>query len=204
MKGCEFVRAKEIRKLAWEQLRKNYWMVFVVSLIVYAINAAGIPAVVGLVITGPLMVGYSMYLINNIKDPKNADQMETLFHGFKNSLGTAIIAHILKMVFIFLWSLLFIIPGIVKAFAFSMSEYIIADNPDISPTEALDKSQELMKGNKWRLFCLLFSFIGWFILSGLTFGIGLFFLIPYVNTAIANFYVEIRGTKNETIDLEFE
>ncbi len=191
------MRAGEIRRLAWQQLKKNYWMVFVVSLIVYAVSAAGVPMFVGIIITGPLMVGYSMYLINNIEDSDNADNMETLFHGFKNSLGTAIIAYILKAVFIFLWSLLFIIPGIVKAFAFSMTEYIIAEDPDLTATEALDKSQELMKGNKWRLFCLLFSFIGWYILGALTFGIGIFFVIPYVNTAIANFYVDIRGKNSE-------
>lgn len=198
------MKAKDFRKLAWEQLRKNYWMVFVTSLIVYAISAATTSVVVGLVLSGPLMVGYSIYLLNNLKDPKSADKLETLFDGFKKSLGTSIIAYILKFVFIILWTLLFIIPGIIKSLAFSMTEYVIADNPEISPTEALDKSQALMKGNKWRLFCLYFSFIGWFILSAFTFGIGFFFLLPYINTTIANFYVEIRGTKQEVIDLEVE
>ncbi len=199
------MRAKEIRKLAWDQLKKNYWMVFIASLIIYAINAAGVPALVGLIITGPLMVGYSMYLLNNLKDDKNANQLETLFHGFKNSLGTSIIAYILRIIFVSLWSLLFIIPGIVKALAYSMTPYVIAENPNLTPTEAIDKSQALMNGNKWRLFCLLFSFIGWFLLGSLAFGIGLIFVLPYVNTAIANFYDEIRGrVVKDEYRLDFE
>lgn len=198
------MKARDYRKLAWEQLRKNYWMVFVTSLIVYALYSTNI-ALVGIIITGPLTVGYSLYLMNNIKDEKNADKLETLLHGFKENVGTGIIAYILRMVFVFLWSLLFIIPGIIKALAFSMTDYIIAENKDITATEALDKSQELMRGHKWELFCLLFSFIGWFILSAFTFGIGLLFLMPYVNTSIANFYVHIRGEKkDDPYKIDFE
>lgn len=195
------MKAKDFRNLAWNQLKKNYWMVFVVSLIVLALTSTSY-AIIGLIISGPLMVGYSRYLVNTIKDDKNADKMETLLHGFKNSFGTSLIAYILRIVFVFLWSLLFIIPGIIKAIAYSMTPYIIADNPELTATEALDKSQEMMSGNKWRYFCLLLSFIGWYILSAFTFGIGILFLYPYINTTIANFYVEIRGEEHKAIDLE--
>ncbi len=173
-------------------------MVFITTLIVYALYSTSI-ALIGLIISGPVAVGYSMYLMLTIQDDKNADKLEILFHGFKNSLNTAIIANILRLVFIFLWSLLLFIPGIIKALSFSMTAYIIADNPDLTATEALDKSQEFMRGHKWRLFCLLFSFIGWFILSGFTFGLGLIFLLPYVNLSIANFYLDIKGQKKATI-----
>lgn len=204
MKGCEKMRAKDFRILAWNQLKKNYWMVFVVSLIIYALSSTQY-FVVGLIISGPLMVGYSKYLLDNLADSKNADKMESLFHGFKESLGTSIISHILRLVFVFLWSLLFIIPGIIKALAYSMTPYVIAENPNLTATEAIDKSQELMKGNKWRLFCLFLSFIGWFLLGALAFGIGTIFVIPYVNTAVANFYNEIRGkAPNDEYALNFE
>ena len=193
---------KDFKKMAWNQLTKNYWMVFIVTLIIYGLYTSGL-ALVGLIVSGPAAVGYSMYLMNNIKDDRNADQLETLFHGFKNSLNTSIIAYLLRIVFVFLWSLLFLIPGIIKALAFSMTDYIIADHPELNATEALDKSQEMMRGHKWRLFCLLFSFFGWFILSLLTFGIGLIFLFPYINTTIAYFYVDLKNEKKDSIDLEF-
>lgn len=193
--------AFEIRQLSWNQLKKNYWMVFITTLIVYALYSTGL-AIVGLIISGPVAVGYSMYLINTLNDYKKADELETLFHGFKNNLNTAIIAYILRMIFVVLWSLLLIIPGIIKFLAFRMTEYIIAEHPELTATEALDRSQALMKGHKWRLFCLLFSFIGWYALAALTFGIGFIFLLPYVNTAIANFYVDIRGSKSPNIEIE--
>ena len=99
------------------------------------------------------------------------------------------------MVFIFLWSLLFVIPGIIKALAYSMHPYIIADNPTIDAMEALRQSEEMMRGNKTRLLALYLSFIGWFILSAFTFGIGFFFLMPYVQTSVTNFYVDLRGPR---------
>ena len=99
------------------------------------------------------------------------------------------------MVFVFLWSLLFFIPGIIKALAYSMYPYIIADNPEIDAMEALRQSEEMMRGNKTRLLALFVSFIGWFILCIFTAGIGLFFLMPYIQTSVANFYVDLRGPK---------
>jgi uncharacterized membrane protein len=118
-----------------------------------------------------------------------------LIEGLKKSLVNSIVAGLLNMVFVFLWSLLFIIPGIIKALAYSMYPYIIADNPEIDAMEALRRSEEMMRGNKTRLLSLFISFIGWFILSMFTFGIGLFFLMPYIQTSVANFYVDLRGPK---------
>ena len=74
-----------------------------------------------------------------------------------------------------------------------MLPYVLADNPELSSKEAFKKTNELMKGNKWRLFKLDFSFIGWYIFCGLTLGLGTFFLIPYVEAAMAEFYVEIKN-----------
>ena len=76
-----------------------------------------------------------------------------------------------------------------------MTPYILADNPDLSPSEALKMSKEMMRGNKWRLFCLGFSFIGWQLLCGLTLGIGYLWLNPYMAAAHADFYREISGTR---------
>jgi len=187
--------SRELRSKAWNQLKGRYWMVFVVVLIVMAISGASYPLVVGIVIVGPLTVGLSYYLINFVETDSKGDNFEILMEGFKKSLATSIISNLLVMIFTFLWSLLFIIPGIIKALAYSMTPYIIAENPGIEPMAAIDKSREIMNGNKMRLFFLYFSFIGWFILSAFTFGIGLIFLMPYIQTTVANFYVELRGNK---------
>ncbi|MBU1141414.1 MAG: DUF975 family protein [Firmicutes bacterium] len=189
--------SSEFRALARRQLKDRYWMVFVAVLIVTAVSGASYPIIVGLIIVGPLTVGLSYYLLDVVQTNSKADKFELLLEGFKKSLVNSIVANLLMMVFIFLWSLLFIIPGIIKALAYSMTPYIIAENPEIEAMEAIAKSEEMMKGHKLRLFSLYFSFIGWFILSALTFGVGLFFLLPYIQTTVANFYVDIRGTKKE-------
>ena len=95
-------------------------------------------------------------------------------------------------VFTFLWSLLLVIPGIIKAYAYSMSFYILADNPELTASEALAKSQSLMRGHKMELFILELSFIGWFFLIGLTFGLAAIYVAPYMEATMANFYNSIK------------
>jgi uncharacterized membrane protein len=109
---------------------------------------------------GPLAVGLSYYLLDFIENKNNGDKFELLIEGLKKSLVNSIVAGLLNMVFVFLWSLLFIIPGIIKALAYSMYPYIIADNPEIDAMEALRQSEEMMRGNKTRLLSLFISFIG--------------------------------------------
>lgn len=193
------MRSSELRSKAREQLKGRYWMVFVVVLVFMAVTGASYPLIIGLIVVGPLTVGLSYYLLDIVETNSKGDKIELLIEGFKKSLATSIIANLLRMVFIFLWLLLFIIPGIIKALAYSMLPYIIADNPEIEAMEALEKSQEMMRGNKLRLLGLYFSFIGWFILAALTFGIGFVFLAPYIQTTVANFYVDIRGNKKVII-----
>lgn len=94
-------------------------------------------------------------------------------------------------IFTFLWTLLLIIPGIIKSYAYSMSGFILAENPEMTAKEAMQVSEKMMVGNKWRLFCLQISFIGWQFLCILSLGIGFLWLTPYMNAAIAAFYDEI-------------
>lgn len=94
-------------------------------------------------------------------------------------------------IFTFLWTLLLIIPGIIKSYAYSMSGFIMAENPEMTAKEARKVSEKMMAGNKWRLFCLQFSFIGWQLLCILSLGIGFLWLTPYMNAATAAFYDEI-------------
>jgi len=197
-----YLNSKGYRQKSWEQLRKSYWSVLVAVLIVMAVSTASAPLV--FILVGPMLVGQAYYLMDVSINENEGKNFELLIEGFKKSLVNSIVANILVGIFTFLWSLLFIIPGIIKYYAYSMTPFIIADEPDIDFMEAIKKSQELMRGHKFRLFKLQLSFIGWFLLGALAFGIGLFFVYPYYQLAHANFYLDIRPKKQKTIDLDFE
>ncbi|MDY0294517.1 MAG: DUF975 family protein [Acholeplasmataceae bacterium] len=194
--------SRELRHQAWDQLRKSYWMVFVVTLIVAALPAASSIAVVGFIIAGPLLVGQAIYLIDMVETNSDGKKIELVIEGFKKSFVNSFLAMLLVGVFTFLWSLLFIIPGIIKYYAYAMTPFIIAEDPEIDAMAAIAKSQEMMRGHKMELFILQFSFIGWYLLAALTFGVGFIFLLPYVKTAEANFYVELRGKKVVVAEIE--
>ena len=95
-------------------------------------------------------------------------------------------------IFVFLWTLLLVIPGIIKAFAYALVPYILADKPELSANEAINLSMKMMKGHKFDLFYLQLSFIGWAFVSVFTLGIGLLWLMPYMMTAQAAFYQDVR------------
>jgi uncharacterized membrane protein len=177
-------------------------MVFVVTLIVALIPAGSSIAIVGFVVMGPLMVGQAIYLIDMVETGSDGKKIELVIDAFKKSFVNSFLAILLTTIFTMLWSLLFIIPGIIKSFPYAMTPYIIAEDPEIDAMAAIDKSQEMMRGHKMELFLLYLSFIGWYLLAGLTFGVGMIFLLPYVKTAEANFCVELRGKKVVTAELE--
>lgn len=117
--------------------------------------------------------------------------MTSFFEGFNNFIKTIFTAFIC-LVSISLWSILFIIPGIIKAFSLSQVFYILADNPKISIFKALKMSKELTRGYKGEIFLLGLSFIGWFILSLLTCGIALLWIFPYCNLTFAKTYLFLK------------
>lgn len=120
-----------------------------------------------------------------------------LIDGYKDFARIALTG-LLKYVYIFLWTLLLIIPGIVKCYSYSMTEFILRDDPEISYNAAIEKSMRMMRGNKMKLFLLDLSFIGWAILCIFTLGIGFLFLSPYKETAHAHFYDDIKDDCVET------
>ncbi|MDE6472185.1 MAG: DUF975 family protein [Clostridia bacterium] len=187
--------AKDFRKSAWQSLKGKWGVCVLASLIFDAIWGAlsgltyiGVGAVVMLIVMGPLTIGYSKIALNVARD-KEVD-LGMLFNGFSD-FGRSLVLYITNQIFIALWALLFIVPGIIKSFAYSMSYYILLDDPNISANDARKKSIEMMKGNKWRLFCLQFSFIGWYMLCLLTFGILTFWVSPYMEIAKAKFYLSL-------------
>ena len=144
---------------------------------------------IALFILGSIVeVGYMKFNLDLV-DGEEA-KAGTLF-DYLPQWKTMVAAGLLQTLYIFLWLLLFIIPGIVAAYRYAMTSFILAENPELTAGEAIDRSKELMNGNKWRLFCLHFSFIGWIILCGFTFGIGYLWLTPYEQAANAAFYRDI-------------
>ena len=121
-----------------------------------------------------------------------APKIETLFSRF-TYFGNAVSLRLLMFVKTLLWSLLFLVPGIIAAYRYMMAPYILAEHPELSSTEAIEQSRQLMSGNKWRLFCLQISFIGWWLLAAFTGGIGGIFLLPYTRAAYAAFYLDRTG-----------
>ncbi len=105
---------------------------------------------------------------------------------------------LLRTLYITLWTLLFIIPGIIATYNYAMTPFILAEDPTVGPNEAIERSKRLMYGHRWELFCLNFSFIGWHLLCILSCGIGYIWLTPYRYAALAEFYREISCTFPET------
>jgi uncharacterized membrane protein len=183
----------ELKRLARTSLQTSYWYIFILLLVISAILGASQIALVGLVITGPIMVGYSHYLLKLYRQEIRNDQFDTLLLGFKEGIVRHIITYLIMGLFIFLWSLLFVIPGIIKAIAYSQVGFILAENPELEYQEALKRSEDMMRGHKWRYFELQLSFIGWYLLSILTFGIGFIFLAPYLSMTQAAFYDDLKA-----------
>jgi uncharacterized membrane protein len=147
-------------------------------------------AIISLLIGGPMAIGlatFSLALARN--EDANINQ---LFEGF-NKFGLALAAYFLMFVFIILWMLLLIIPGIIAAISYSMTFYIIADEDSMDAMDAIDKSKAMMDGYKWKYFCLGLRFLGWALLCVLTLGIGFLWLMPYMQVTNAKFYEDVKA-----------
>ncbi len=178
------VSCKELRKRAWNRLADgNYGSSLGVTFLGDIINGAA-----GIFTYGSIAYGTGKYYIDQQRGLK--PKFETMFDGF-SLYGSTLVTGLLQQLFLFFWTLLLFILGIIKQFSYSMVQYVMVDF-DLSGTEAITKSRELMNGYKWKLFKLQLSFIGWELLAGLlTYGIGLIFLMPYEQAASAEFYAEL-------------
>lgn len=159
-----------------------------------ALVVASVFSIIYMIIGGAVGIGYSKFNLDLIDG--NEARVGTLFDYF-NDWKKGFIARLLRSIYIFLWSLLFVIPGIMASYSYVMVHYVMAEDPSLTAREALRESKEIMRGNRWRLFCLLLSFIGWDILGALTLGIGYLWINPYREAAIAAFYRDITGTDNK-------
>lgn len=148
-------------------------------------------SIVRFVIGGAIELGENRYCID-LLTREHEPEFKTLFSRF-SIFGKALELRILTGVFTILWMLLLIIPGIIASYRYILAPYLMAENPEMGAMEAIEKSKELMKGNKWRLFCLHMSFFGWIILSQFTADILSLWISPYSNVATAAFYLEVTG-----------
>lgn len=184
--------AKEYRVEANNALPGNWALAIAISVVnAIALYLANMTIVGIIVLGGALELGYSIAFINLFRRGKMS--FEDLFTGFSTGNFVSTIGlYVKRTIFTFLWTLLFIIPGIVKGISYSMAPYILADHPEMTGGEAIKASNELMNGKKWNLFCLELSFIGWYLLSILTFGILLIWVAPWVRATEAAFYESIK------------
>lgn len=153
---------------------------------------------VSLFVLLPLAVGYSNSMRVLLETGDNRLTNNSFSLGFGNWLHV-VWGMVLSSIYIFLWTLLLIIPGIIKSYSYALTPYILVEHPEMSANEAIEESMRLMDGHKFDLFYLQLSFIGWAILSILSLGLGFFWLIPYQMTAQAAFY---RDIKNEAMPLQ--
>lgn len=153
---------------------------------------------VSLFVLLPLAVGYSNSMRVLLETGDNRLTNNSFSLGFGNWLHV-VWGMILSTIYIFLWTLLLVIPGIIKSYSYALTPYILVEHPEMSANEAIEESMRLMDGHKFDLFYLQLSFIGWAILSILSLGLGFFWLIPYQMTAQAAFY---RDIKNEAMPLQ--
>lgn len=144
-----------------------------------------------ILLSGALSLGHCKYYIDLVAENRQ-DEVSVIFSRFDIFLK-AMGLNLFMGLFIWLWSLLLIVPGIIASYRYRLAPYLMAENPNLGIREAVNMSKELMDGHKWRLFCLELSFIGWGILSALTCGIGDLWLNPYISAATAAFYVDRTG-----------
>ncbi len=211
---------QEIKAIGKEQFKLNYWNCVLAALLVTAVmgvitwmtngeeivqmvngqpgqatitvrsNAGGLLA---LLLGGPIAVGLNYFFVKNVRGERDELSVTTPFtEAFKNyprKLGGSLWMGL----FVFLWALLLVIPGIIKGISYSMTQYLLADCPNVKARDALKLSMRMMNGHKWEYFVMGLSFLGWILLSALTLGIlSVFYVDPYMRSSFAEYYLELR------------
>lgn len=190
--------AKFFREAAWSQLTGKWQPAVIFSLvymaIVLVINYVGTKndyiSFLSMLLLYPLQYGAAVAFLSFKRtgvDVKIGD----MFVGF-NDYGRVFVTILLQTLYIVLWSLLLVVPGIIKAISYSQTIYILKDNPELKFNGAIERSMAMMEGHKMEAFLLGISFIGWLLLGVLTLGIGMLWVTPYMSTAYAHFYDYVK------------
>lgn len=175
---------------ARQQLSGIWVNVSVGSLVYLALmSVAGATSFLELIVYGPLTFGFYLFLACNIDTHVN--NLNLLFKGFERFVDT-LVAGLIMSIAVGLGLILLIVPGIIVSCGLALTFFIMVDDPNISGTEALNQSWNMMRGHKWEIFCLWCRFLGWILLSVFTCGIGFIFVTPYMVAATQNFYRKLR------------
>lgn len=219
----EAKRSSDFKRIALEKLKGN-WLNAVIVGIIFVLLTNGLNLTIGtnhivksgfdsfnaenvktnfgsllnLILGGPMTLGLVTYFLHLFRTDNS--KIEDVFSGF-SSFGKTFVLNLLISIFVFLWLLLLIVPGIIAGIRYSMGFYIMHDNPEMSAVEALNKSKEMMDGEKMRLFILWLSFLGWFILGLISLGIGFIWITPYYNAAVTAFYEDLKIKKAASMGL---
>ena len=205
---------QDYKNAALSVLRGN-WAPAVVCAIVYVLLAIGISLIqpsitsvgeitggmgvllvvnllLSIFVMAPLGIGFYQ-TFNLLYTEADNNLTSNLFKLTFGAYGRNLAGILLMTLFVFLWSLLFIIPGLIQSIAYSLTPYILRDFPELSPNQAINLSKKMMKGHKFDYFWLILSFIGWGLLCILTLGIGTLWLTPYTYTSFAAFYEDVKN-----------
>ena len=192
--------ARELRRRARETLGHRIfgrsWLYALLACLLASLVSSAASTIIpllGILLAGPIYIGLVCYF-RNLSERRDdaASDLGTLFEAVNNDFGGSILTGLLVNVFTVLWTLLFIIPGIVKSFSYGMTYYIKQEHPELTPRQAIDESRRMMDGHKLRLFCLELSFVGWMFVGALTLGIGLLWVEPYMEAARYEFYNDLK------------
>ena len=193
--AIEMPRNKEMRRAARYALKGN-WTQAVLATLVFTLvtGAAGCIPLGGLLIVCPLCFGFMLCFLRLVRGEDSSEMVGDQFNVF-SKYGRYLGVSLLYTLYVLLWSLLLIIPGIIKSYAYAMTPYIVNDRPDLDADDCIHESRMMMKGYKWKLFCMDLSFIGWAILCIFTLGIGLLWLQPWIEASHAKFYEELKARR---------
>ncbi|MBH8598927.1 DUF975 family protein [Thermoactinomyces sp. CICC 10521] len=194
-----FLNYAALRRYARESLRGTWGSAAGVTLLfLILVGPLSYIPFWGIFMSGTITIGYTLFILKKVRGQHA--ELGDLFSQFKSGLYLKSVgASLLTAIYTFLWTLLFVIPGIIKSYSYSMTYFILLDHPEYTVNEAITKSREIMDGHKAKLFVLQLTFLGWFLLCSIVpFGfIGFFWLIPYYNAAKAHFYLKITGQARE-------
>lgn len=188
----------EIKQISKQRIHGNIAVLFLIALVIsLIIGAANMLPVIGsiaayLLLQPAFTMATTRIYVNMAYDPSYKPTLSDAFSCF-NDFWSVFKVTFLVNLFTMLWSLLFVIPGIIKSYSYSQAIYIISENPKMGALEAITMSRRMMDGHKLELFVLELSFIGWVLLSPLTCGILLIWLMPYRNMTLAGYYVNLKS-----------
>ncbi len=187
--------SKYFRDLGWAQLQGRWGQptIFTLMYIILSLVVSALFSPLGGVVSLLLLPMAYSYAVAFLDDKRTGEgfKVEQLFDGYKDFLrifGTTLLLNI----YTFLWTLLLVIPGIIKSISYSQTYFVLKDNPELSFNAAIERSMDMMEGHKMQYFLLLLSFIGWILLSILTFGILFLWVNPYQYATFAHYYEYVK------------